>query len=145
MRPSHLATLLAVLIATPALAAPAACPASLKVTQKASEVPDGFKVFADGNPPLANPAQPALLPLETILFSEGPPTDQGWLTPDARRDLVAEWHFATAQDENVWISCAYQATTLMISMPLPPGLKTCRVRSVKDETSPPTLLCDDHP
>jgi hypothetical protein len=34
---------------------------------------------------------------------------------------------------------------LMISKPLPPGIKTCRVHSVKDNAGSPTLLCDEQP
>ena len=133
------------LASAPAMAASPACPPTLGVAQTAGDIPAGFSAFADGNPPTAMSAQPAALPLDTIMFSEGSPAEQAWLTPDARHDLVAEWHFATAQDQNVWLSCAYQSTTLILSKPLPPGIKTCRVHSVKDNAGPPTLLCDEQP
>ncbi len=140
----RLLSLCIILASGPALAASPSCPTTLKVAQTTNDVPPGFTIFADGNPP-TTPPQPAALPLESIMFSEGPPVEQGWLTPDARHDLATEWHFATAQDQNVWLSCAYQSTTLLISKPLPSGLKTCRVHSAKDNASPPTLLCDDQP
>jgi hypothetical protein len=141
----RLLSLYLMLASAPAVAASPTCRPTLKVAQIAGGIPAGYSAFADGNPPTAMSAQPTPLPIDTIMFSEGPPAEQGWLTPDARHDLAVEWHFAMAQDRNVWISCAYQSTTLMISKPLPPGIKTCRVHSVKDNAGSPTLLCDEQP
>jgi hypothetical protein len=116
------------------------CPPSLSVVQSPAAVPAGFTAYAAADPPVKMPAPAAAMVLEDMLFSEGAPDGAGWLAPDsADGALVSTWDFTGAKD--VWLSCAYESTNVIVSIRLPPGLATCTVHQAKDNTTPPTLTC----
>lgn len=65
-----------------------------------------------------------------MLFSEGVPEERAWLIPDNENALkgkawIARWDFSTSDD--IWITCRYRETTVMVSKKLPPGIKACFV------------------
>lgn len=69
--------------------------------------------------------------LRIVSFSEGVPEERGWLEPDNESELtekawVGRWEFA--KSENVWVTCEYRETTVMISKKLPPDIKRCFMR-----------------
>ncbi|WP_145749568.1 STY0301 family protein [Nitrospirillum amazonense] len=103
------------------------CPKTFAVTETPASVPAGFAAYADGNPPVALSTQPLARPLAAVRFSEGPPTEQATLAPDATTKTSASWKFETTPDKNIWMSCAYLATDVIVVTKLPAAIKSCRV------------------
>ncbi|HTZ00438.1 MAG TPA: STY0301 family protein [Rhodocyclaceae bacterium] len=69
--------------------------------------------------------------LALAMFSDGAPEKQAWLVPDSEdqpknKVSTAKWKFAAS--ENIWLSCQYRQTTVMVSRQLPAGLKRCSIR-----------------
>jgi hypothetical protein len=103
------------------------CPKTFAVTEAPASVPADFTAYSDGNPPTAVSATPIAHPLATVRFSEGPPTEQAILAPDASTRTTASWKFEPAPGKNIWMSCAYVATDVIIATKLPATIKSCRL------------------
>jgi hypothetical protein len=102
------------------------CPATLEVIETPAAVPPGFRAYQDRNPPAEAKGAPTTHGLSTIMFSDGPPEQQGWLAPDNSTKAGNDWTFAASQTE-LWLSCGYLATDVIISTKLPKGITSCRV------------------
>lgn len=132
------ATLAALLLvaATPAVADTLACPRVLRTTQQALDVPPGmiaeegpadwstlaYVEFYTGGPVPAgrdlNPVRYAMPPAEQVA--------QG-------RTMTAVWDFARVSDE-VWLSCHYHATRMILLLPVPDSATRCSVTYGRGET-----------
>ncbi|HEX4504535.1 MAG TPA: STY0301 family protein [Alphaproteobacteria bacterium] len=120
--------LLALTLAGPCSAADApSCPKTIQVSQKPAVIPEGFHGYVDGNPPTADLSAAEKVELERIAFSDGPPTEIGWLAPDHDERTYQVFTFAGSKDTPVWLTCGYSNTSIIISMPLPPEIKSCKV------------------
>jgi hypothetical protein len=141
---NHRRILIGLIFACPlsAIAATPNCPATLSVIQTPEKIPDGFTVYADASAPAKMPPHAETLKLESIMFSEGPPEEQGWLAPDTTEELVSRWDFAAAKIDTAYFSCTYESTSLIVSRPLPAGTKSCTVQTAKDDAAAPQLQCD---
>ncbi len=115
------------------------CPASLEVAETPGAVPAGFRAFVNGDPPTRAFGRPAAHRLDTIMFSDGPPTEMAWLAPSAGGESAQRWDFTPGRGAATWLSCGYLATTVIVSIPLPAATRTCRV-TYDPATSPPTAV-----
>ncbi len=122
-----------------ASAAAPACPASVDMVEAAAAVPPGFRAFLNGNPPTRTFSRPAAHRLDTIMFSDGPPTEMAWLAPSGGGANAQRWDFTPGPGAAIWLSCGYLATSVIVSMPLPAATRTCRV-AYDAATSPPTAV-----
>ena len=106
------------------------CPKTIEVSQKPAAIPDGFHAYVDGNPPTTDLSAAEKVELNRIEFSDGPPTEIGWLAPDREEHTAQAYQifiFAGSADRPVWLTCGYSNTQIIISMPLPPEIKSCKV------------------
>jgi hypothetical protein len=103
------------------------CPKTLQVAEKPAAIPDGFKAFANGNPPSEDLAAAAKADLNQIMFSDGPPTEIAWLAPDRDERTYQVYAFSASEGRQTWLSCGYFNTSVIISMPLPASIKSCKV------------------
>ncbi len=103
------------------------CPKKIKVAENPSAIPPGFRPFTNGNPPSADVSAVTTLELNSIQFSNGPPTEIAWLAPDNEDRGFEVWHFAPSAGKQIWLSCGYTDTKLILSAPLPAEIKSCRV------------------
>ena len=108
-------------------AAPPSCPKTLDVAEKPAVIPNGFHAYLGGNPPTEDISSAAKLELNQISFSDGPPTEIGWLAPDRDERAYQVYELAGSKDKPVWLTCGYSNTAIIISMPLPPEIKSCKV------------------
>jgi hypothetical protein len=102
--------------------------------------PEGFHAFADGNPPLAGKPAQAQFKFAGAMFSEQAPDQSGWLAPDNNNAQDQTWDFRADEDQNIWISCRYAGTSLLLSKPLPASMGHCHVHSA-DHGASPTVDC----
>ncbi|MDG3441296.1 STY0301 family protein [Nitrospirillum amazonense] len=117
------------------------CPKTFAVTETPASVPAGFTAYSDGNPPTALSSQPLARPLITVRFSEGPPSEQAILAPDATTKTTASWTFEPASGKDIWMSCAYVATDIIIVTKLPRSIKSCRLTLDKGGTLVQSVNC----
>ena len=118
-----------------AVAATPLCP-PLLLTIETAQPSVGFKSYADGNPPVADVSATGRFPLLRAMFSEGPPEQSGWLVPDRGDANTQTWNFAAGRDHDVWISCVYTGTTLMMSKALVATIGICRVSRLNIRQGP---------
>ena len=88
--------------------------------------PAGFMAYEDGNPSTKTNKFITTLKLSGAKFSEGPPEQMIWLMPDAGGAGTGIWNFSEMHDENIWVSCQYQGSWLLLSKALPRGVTQCR-------------------
>ena len=120
--------LVAVALAGPCEAANApSCPKTIEVSQKPAVIPDGFHAYVDGNPPTADLSAAEKVELNRIEFSDGPPTEIGWLAPDNEERTYQVFRVNGSKDTPTWLTCGYSNTSIILSMPLPPEIKSCKV------------------
>lgn len=118
-----------------------ACPKSIAVTETAPSVPPGFHAYQDGNPPREPSAAPATVALDRIMFSDGPPTEMAWLAPESTRKGSVEYDLTPSPGKDIWLSCGYQATSMIMSTRLPNSVKRCQV-TIEESTQTPTgMIC----
>lgn len=67
------------------------------------------------------------LDLVNIQFSDGPPTEIAWLAPDIDERKFQVWRFSPSPGKQTWFTCAYSDTRLILSAPVSPEIKSCRV------------------
>jgi hypothetical protein len=126
-----------ILRASPAAAdAAPACPPSILVSQSLATVPAGFRAFEGDQPPAPAKGVPAAHALTAISFSEGPPSQSVWFAPSAGGKMLQSWDFTPGGDP-IWLSCGYLGTSIIVSIPLPPQTRSCRV-TYDAALSPPT-------
>jgi hypothetical protein len=135
------AALLSVAVMVPSGVAMAAdpapqCPKTLTVVASAAAVPTGFQpyTYTNGRPPTVAGSVARPLPLRSIMFSDGPPSEEAWLAPDKTGKAFQEWRFGPEQ-ENVWMACAYETTTVVVAAKLPKSVTSCRVALATDLTA----------
>jgi len=94
------------------------CPPKL-VTQQSGAAPAGWTaqrldVYGGG--------------LETILLSDGPPSDQAYLAPDQSRvdggQTTSIWVLGRDR-KDVWLTCQYRGTDVVLTRRLPEGVIEC--------------------
>jgi hypothetical protein len=127
--PARLICLIATLLwAGPVMATDGpSCPKTLQVAEKPAAIPDGFKAFANGNPPSEDLTAAAKAELNQIMFSDGPPTETAWLAPDRDERTYQVYTLSASAGRQTWLSCGYSNTSVIISMPLPDSIKSCKV------------------
>ena len=103
------------------------CPKSLQVAEKPATIPEAFKAYINGNPPTEVAAAPLSVELEQISFSDGPPPEIGWLAPDHDERTYQIYGVNGVTDKPTWLTCSYSNTSIIISRPLPAGIKSCKV------------------
>jgi hypothetical protein len=103
------------------------CPKTLQVAEKPATIPDGFHAFANGNPPTEDLSAAAKVELNQIMFSDGPPTEIAWLAPDRDERAYQVYAVNAGGGKQTWLSCGYSNTAIIISVPLPPAIKSCKV------------------
>jgi hypothetical protein len=136
-----LIVLLAVFFSADVFAAMPACPALLQTTVTAQPA-EGYTAYADGNPPIKTNEVQKIAPLVRIAFSEGAPSQQRWLAPGDSSAKKLVWNFQASQDEDVWITCAYRDTSIVLAMPIGNEVTMCEVHQKK--SLPPVLSCRGH-
>ncbi len=104
------------------------CPDQLDVQQRASP-PAGWAVnYTDVAPRLAG-----------VTLFDGPPANRVSLKYDSRRqsgrEVVLAWRLHDSP-RSYYLQCAYERTTAVISMPLPPGIRECEVVFDRSSTYP---------
>jgi hypothetical protein len=126
-----LPVLLALVLAGPCQAANApSCPQTIEVSQKPAVIPEGFHAYVDGNPPTTDLSAAEKVELNRIEFSDGPPTEMGWLAPDREEHTAQAYQvyvFAGTAERPVWLTCGYTNTSVIVSVPLAPEIKSCKV------------------
>jgi hypothetical protein len=73
--------------------------------------------------------------LDYIEFSVGVPEERVSLAPDRETSIVKGRWTATwllSKSEEIWFSCRYRGTTVMLSRQLSPGLKACAAKYDKN-------------
>lgn len=105
-----------------------ACPKSIQVAETVGAIPQGFKAFANGNTPSADLTTSATRDLNNIQFSDGPPNEIAWLAPDNEDRGFEVWHFEPSAGKQIWFTCGYSETRLILSAPMPADIKSCRVK-----------------
>ncbi|WP_157649911.1 STY0301 family protein [Burkholderia ubonensis] len=110
------------LVALPASAATAECPARIAVTQQLDgQPPDGWKNFDTQD----------TYPLATVRFWSGPPDRMTSLLPNRSRSEsksdIYIWSLAE-NSEDYWVSCDYGNTSVVIARPLGKQAQTCVAR-----------------
>jgi hypothetical protein len=119
---------LALLAGNQAWADAPACPKSIEVAETVGAIPQGFKAFANGNTPSADLTRSATRDLNNIQFSDGPPNEIAWLAPDNEERTSQIWNFTPSPGKQIWFTCGYAETRLILSAPLPAEIKSCRVK-----------------
>jgi hypothetical protein len=99
----------------------------MQITERPGTVPAGFTAYADENPPTTDLSSVMTLELRQIQFSDGPPSEQAWLAPDRDERTWQGWHFEPSPGKQIWFSCSYSDSKLLLSAPLPADLKYCKV------------------
>jgi len=112
------------------------CPPTL-ATAVTAQIQPGFTAFVDGNPPIPAATESKKNTLSRIMFSEGAPDKQAWLSPDTETKKTLNWNFSSNHDENVWLTCAYADTALITSKPISTDIASCSVTSGKS----PVVIC----
>jgi hypothetical protein len=118
----------ALFAAGPVLADAPSCPKSIEVAETIGAIPQGFKAFANGNTPSADLTVKATRDLGNIQFSDGPPNETAWLAPDNEDRGFEMWHFEPSPGKQIWYTCGYSETRVILSAPLPAEIKSCRVK-----------------
>lgn len=117
------------------------CPKNLSVIETVTAIPSGFHPYVDGNPPLEANSEPIQLPLRQIMFSDGVPVDQGWLSPSNTKKASLTWDLRGSSDQGIWVSCAYTGTAIIISAKLPQPVTQCQVLLEDDSQTAKTFSC----
>ena len=112
------------------------CPRSLTTTVTA-QIHPGFTAFVDGNPPTQTSTESKKNNLIRIMFSEGAPDHQAWLSPDTEIKKTLTWNFSSNHDENVWITCGYAESAIIVSRLIPSDIGSCSVTKGKS----PMVIC----
>ena len=118
---------MALLAGSQAWADAPSCPKSIQVAETPGAIPQGFKAFANGNKPSADLTISATRDLNNIQFSDGPPNETAWLAPDNEDRGFESWHFLPSPGKQIWFTCGYSDTRVILSAPLPADIKFCRV------------------
>ncbi len=114
--------------AAPCAAADApTCPKTLQVAERPATIPDGFRAYANGNPPTEDISAAEKVELNQIMFSDGPPTEIAWLAPDRDERAYQVYVVNATAAKQSWLTCGYSNTAIIISVPLPPAIKSCKV------------------
>jgi hypothetical protein len=103
------------------------CPKTLQVAERPATIPDGFRAFANGNPPTEDISAAEKMELTQIMFSDGPPTEMAWLAPTRDERTYQGYDVNSGGGKQTWLSCGYSNTAIIISLPLPPAIKACKV------------------
>jgi len=104
-----------------------ACPKTIEVSQKPAKIPDGFHAYVNGGPPTADLSVAEKVELNQISFSDGPPTEIAWLAPDRDERTYQVYKLEGSKEKPVWLTCGYSNTSIIVSTPLPPEVKSCKV------------------
>ena len=104
-----------------------ACPKILQVAEKPAAIPEGFHAFVNHNPPTEDVSAAEKVELNQIMFSDGPPTETAWLAPDHDERAYQVYVFSSSEGRQTWLSCGYSNTAIIISLPLPAAIKSCKV------------------
>jgi hypothetical protein len=96
------------------------CPAEIQTEQSAPKPPQGWTAFVD--------KVNARHWLMDVGFYDGPPVEMVGLKQESEDDtLPATWTFEPRKEgRHIWQVCTYGDTSVMLSRPLPDGIKTCR-------------------
>lgn len=101
------------------LAAELHCPGNISVKQSLVNKEPGWREGASETPIL----------LAGVTFFDGPPEQKASLVYDSETLLkgkqVAVWRFGS--QSQIWISCRYSGTTVVLSQPLSKSTSTCKV------------------
>jgi hypothetical protein len=102
-------------------AEPASCPGTVEVRQELASSVEGWTATLDDTPHR----------LAGITFYDGPLAERASLVSDrtvknGSRE-TSTWRFASNAKRQIFIACAYSATAVVLSKPLPPKTATCSV------------------
>lgn len=100
------------------------CPATLTIPVTV-QPPAGLTAYEQGNPSVATNKATVSLKFHDAMFSSGPPEQSAWLVADAGSAQTDKWNFTAMHDKNVWVSCRYEGSALLLSAALPSGMSQC--------------------
>ena len=95
------------------------CPADIRTGQSLSQEVAGWEVFSD--------TENAHYRLERVRFFYGTPERHADLAPDDEDNQGDSNFWSFVGTEPLWQVCVYGNTSVMLSRPLPKGIKTCKV------------------
>jgi hypothetical protein len=136
MERALMALMLCQLVPAIARSAELACPEDLHVEQKLT-APDGWTSFDE--------AEKGRHPFENAGFSEGPPEEYAWLSPDREKKTkkgVVLIYDLRMMARGVWLNCHYSGTTVILGRALPRTTTECRVTLDPKYKVPVTLRVD---
>jgi hypothetical protein len=116
-----LCALCVIFLSTPCRAQPGVCPEKITVHQQLAEPLPGWIPKLDDAPNK----------LAEITFYDGEPEQKASLVNDSVTRTgtteTAIWHFKPGQDRQIWLSCSYSRTAVLVTQSLPRKTSTCSV------------------
>ncbi len=111
------------------------CPFSIVTKQSIDVDPAGYESIADNSSHI----------WQTVSFYKGKPELQPSLAPERSNKNRADWSFSMS--DNIYISCGYYQTSVVIYKALPHGVHACHVTYEKMMKStfaelPQVISCD---
>ena len=114
------------------------CPEGIKTSQSLFESVGGWSGTQErsGISKGLNNAAFSEHKLAQVDFSFGPPEGRVWLAPDLSTQALkgrwsSTWKFQ--RSEEIWFSCRYSGTTVLLSKQIAPGLKSCSVKYSRNQ------------
>lgn len=114
------------------------CPETIKTRQSLLEAVSGWSGTQEhsGISKGLNNAAYSEHKLAQVYFSFGPPEGGVWLAPDRTTQAhksrwSSTWDFQ--RSEEIWFSCRYRGTTVLLSRQIAAGLKSCSVNYSRNQ------------
>jgi hypothetical protein len=114
------------------------CPEGIKTSQSLFESVSGWSETQErsGISKGLNNAAFSEHKLAQVDFSFGPPEGRMWLAPDRSIQgpkglRSSTWNFQ--RSEEIWFSCRYSGTSVLLSRQIAPGLKSCSVNYSRNQ------------
>ncbi len=114
------------------------CPEGIKTSQSLFKAVSGWSetqersIISQG----LNDAAYSEHSLDQVDFSFGPPEGRVWLAPDrSTQSLKGQWSstWKFQRSEEIWFSCRYRGTTVLLSRQIAPGLTSCSVKYSRNQ------------
>lgn len=99
----------------------ASCPETIDVHQELTAAVPGFQSTLSDTP----------VRLASVAFYDSPPAEKVSLANERTVKLTGKekaiWRFTVQPNHEIWMSCGYSGTSVLLIRPLPPKTDTCSV------------------